>query len=223
MVMDRVYRPHEFAKMIGRTVQTLQRWDTEGILKAHRTPTDRRFYTHDQYLEFIGQKASASRIAVYTRVSGSGQKADLASQRAALEQYCAVHGKAVAHWLSDVGSGLNYERKHFTQLMEMVERGEVAEIVIAHQDRLVRFGYEWFEAFCARHGCVITVMNLETLSPEQEVTQDLLSIIHCFSARLSGLRRYKKQIAEMVREPDSAETENSSQSRCSNPGPGDVK
>jgi putative resolvase len=97
------------------------------------------------------------------------------------------------------GSGLNYNRKNFTALMDMVERGEVTEIVIAHKDRLVRFGYNWFERFCANHGTTITVMNIESLSPEEEVTQDLLSIIHCFSSRLYGLRRYKKTIAGLVK------------------------
>ena len=83
--------------------------------------------------------------------------------------------------------------------MDRVERGEVAEILIAHKDRLVRFRYDWFERFCANHGTTITVTNIERLSPEEEVTQDLLSIIHCFSSRLHGLRRYKKTIADLVK------------------------
>ena len=78
----------------------------------------------------------------------------------------------------------------------------MAEIVVAHKDRLVRFGYEWFESFCEMHNCKITVVNLESLSPEQEVTQDLLTIIHCFSSRLYGLRRYKKEIEELVSTSD---------------------
>ena len=56
--------------------------------------------------------------------------------------------------------------------MEMVERGELSEIVVAHKDRLVRFGFEWFEKFCADHGVSITVMNAETLSPEAEMTKE---------------------------------------------------
>jgi putative resolvase len=172
----------------------------EGKLIAHRTPTNRRYYTHDQYLEYIGQKASEDKqVIVYYRVSGAGQKDDLESQRQALEQFCISAGKAVDHWLKDIGSGLNYKRKNFVRLMEMVERGEVSEIVIAHKDRLVRFGYEWFERFCDNHGTHITVMNVESLSPEEEMTKDLLSIIHCFSSRLYGLRRYKKKITEMVK------------------------
>lgn len=199
----RIYKPQEFGKLINRSTKTLQRWDYEGKLKAHRTPTNRRYYTHDQYLEYIGQKASEDKnVVVYYRVSGAGQKDDLQSQKEALEQFCISAGKPVDAWLHDIGSGLNYKRKNFVRLMEMVERGEVSEIVIAHKDRLVRFGYEWFEKFCQDHGARLTVMNVESLSPEEEMTQDLLSIIHCFSSRLYGLRRYKKKITAMVKETE---------------------
>lgn len=196
--MEKTYPPREFGKLIGRTTQTLQRWDRLGILKAHRTPTNRRYYTHDQYLQVIGQKAKKQQIVAYCRVSSAGQKADLDNQKRAVEQFCVAAGKPVALWLQDIGSGLNYRRKNFVLLMEMVERGEVSEIVIAHKDRLVRFGYEWFEKFCQDHGTTLTVMNAETLSPEEEMTQDLLSIIRDFSPRLYGLRGDKKEIAKFV-------------------------
>ena len=71
-------------------------------------------------------------------------------------------------------------------------------LVIAHKDRLVRFGFEWFESFAERHGCKIIIMNQESLSPTEEVTQDLLAIIHCFSSRLYGLRKYKEKVKELV-------------------------
>jgi putative resolvase len=194
-----MYSPRIFGRMIGRSVSTLQRWDREGVLKAHRTPTDRRYYTHDDYLAVIGQKPKESRIVVYTRVSSAAQKPDLANQRAAVEQFCAASGRAVAEHLEDVGSGLNYKRKNFLRIMEQVEHGEISEIVVAHKDRLVRFGFEWFEKFASDHGCKIVVMNAESLSPEAEMVQDLLSIVHCFSSRLYGLRRYKKaDIVAMV-------------------------
>ena len=133
-------------------------------------------------------------------MSSAGQKRDLESQKKTVEKFCIAAGKPVAVWLQDIGSGLNYKRPHFVHLMEMVEHGEVSEIVIAHKDRLVRFGYEWFEKFCQDHGTTVTVMNAETLSPEAEMMQDLLSIIHCFSPRLYGLRKYKKQIAKFAEE-----------------------
>ena len=198
--MKNTYSPREFGALIGRAVNTLQRWDRMGILKAHRTVTNRRYYTHEQYLEFIGQKAAVKNIMTYCRVSSAGQKKDLASQKEAVEQFCVASGKPVGAALEDIGSGLNYRRKQFVRLMEMVGRGEVFEIVIAHKDRLVRFGFEWFEKFCNDHGCMITVMNAESLSPEEEMTRDLLSIIHCFSSRLYGLRKYKKKLREMIME-----------------------
>ena len=199
----KIYRLNEFAKLIGKSVQTLQRWDREGIFKAHRNKTNRRYYTHDQYLEYIGQKASPEKKnIVYYRVSSSGQKGDLLNQKRSLENFCTSSGIAVSEWHMDIGSGLNYTRKNFILLLQMVERGEVSRIIIAHKDRLIRFGFEWFERFCKDHGTAIIVMNQESLSPEQEMTKDLLSIIHCFSSRLYGLRKYKKKIRELVLEKD---------------------
>ncbi len=196
----RIYKPKEFGELIRRSVKTLQRWDYEGILKAKRTTTNRRYYTHEQYLEHIGQKASPEKKQiVYSRVSSSGQKNDLSNQKAALEEFCTARGLEVAEWLEDIGSGLNYSRKNFLKLMDMVERGEVAAIIIAHKDRLVRFGFEYFERFCNQHGTKILIMNMFSLSPEEEMTKDLLSIVHCFSSRLYGLRKYKKKIAEIVK------------------------
>ena len=46
------YKPKDFAELLGVSIKTLQRWDREGILKANRTPTDRHYYTYDQYLQF---------------------------------------------------------------------------------------------------------------------------------------------------------------------------
>lgn len=185
--------------MVGRSVSTLQRWDRDGVLKARRTPTDRRYYTHDDYLAVIGQKPKERKTVAYVRVSSAAQKPDLVNQRAAVEQFCLASGRVVAEYLEDVGSGLDYKRKNFLRLMEQVERGEISEIVVAHKDRLVRFGFEWFEKFADDHGAKIVVMNAEALSPEEEMVQDLLSIVHCFSSRLYGLRRYKKaDIAAMA-------------------------
>jgi predicted site-specific integrase-resolvase len=182
--MKSTYSPKEFGLLVGKTTKTLQRWDREGILKAHRSITHRRYYTHDQYLSVTGQKVKERKLLTYCRVSSAGQKKDLILQKKAVESFCFSQGKVINEKFEDIGSGLNYKRKRFVQLMEMVERGEVSEIVIAHKDRLVRFGFEWFEKFCKDHGVSILVMNADSLSPEQEMTKDLLSIIHCFSSRL---------------------------------------
>ncbi|OGW57177.1 MAG: hypothetical protein A3D21_01830 [Nitrospirae bacterium RIFCSPHIGHO2_02_FULL_42_12] len=93
----KIYRLNEFAKLIGKSVQTLQRWDREGIFKAYRNKLNRRYYIHDQYLEYIGQKASPEKKnIVYYRVSSSGQKGDLENQKKAIEQFCIAQGIAVS-------------------------------------------------------------------------------------------------------------------------------
>ena len=83
--MDTTYSPKRFGQMIGRSVNTLQKWDRKGVLSAHRSPTNRRYYTHDQYLAYRGLLAQESgKVIVYARVSSAGQKPDLANQVAAL-------------------------------------------------------------------------------------------------------------------------------------------
>ncbi len=173
-------------------------------MKAHRSPvTNRRYYTHDQYLTYRGVVAEEQGFTiVYTRVSGVAQKPDLAHQVKALKTYCKQHSIEVDAWMSDIGSGLNFKRKHFNRLMEMIELGQVRRLIIAHRDRLVRFGYEYFEAFCERHHTEIMVINGESLSPEQELVRDLLAIVTIFSARLHGLRSYRKALKDAALQKD---------------------
>ncbi len=196
--MNNTYSPKEFGKLIGRTTNTLQKWDREGKLKAHRSPiSNRRYYTHEQYLQYRGLVAQEQGLTiVYTRVSGMAQKPDLAHQIKALEAYCQQQSIKVNEWMTDIGSGLNYKRKQFNRLMDLIELGQVRRLVIAHHDRLVRFGYEYFEAFCQKHHTELVVINGENLSPEQELVRDLIAIVTVFSARLHGLRSYKKVLKE---------------------------
>ncbi len=201
--MMNTYSPKEFGQLIGRATKTLQKWDRKGILKAHRSPTNRRYYTHDQYLAYRGLVAQEQGLTlVYARVSGVAQKPDLANQVKALETYCREQQIKVDEWMQDIGSGLNYKRKHFNQLMELVELGQVRRIIIAHRDRLVRFGYEYFEAFCERHHTELVVVNGDSLSPEQELVRDLIAIVTVFSARLHGLRTYQKVLQDAALQKD---------------------
>jgi putative resolvase len=68
----------------------------------------------------------------------------------------------------------------------------------------VRFGYGYFEAFCERHNTDIVVIDGDTLSPEQELVQDLIAIITVFGARLHGLRSYKKVLKDAALQKDQA-------------------
>jgi len=142
-----------------------------------------------------------TRIVAYCRVSSQAQKPDLANQRVVLEQFCAARGLADVEVVTEIGGGLNFTRKKFVALMQAVDRSEVKALVIAHKDRLVRFGFVWFAQFCADHGCELLVLNQETFSPEQEIVQDLMTIVHCFSSRLYGLRNYRTTLTEALKGP----------------------
>jgi predicted site-specific integrase-resolvase len=120
--MKNTYSIREFGSLVGKATKTLQRWDREGTLKAYRSATNRRYYTHDQYLQVMRRDRVTERKRIlYVRVSSSSQKKDLLSQKKALEDFCVASGKTMDERLEDIGSGLNYNRKFFTLLMEKVE------------------------------------------------------------------------------------------------------
>jgi excisionase family DNA binding protein len=206
--MEHTLSVGEAAEMLGVTVKTLQRWEREGRLIPHaRTPTGRRRYTEVQLREFMGIKhpAAKRKAVAYCRVSSAAQKPDLANQRRVLEEFVAARGLANVEFIEEVGGGLNFSRKKFLALMDAVGRGEVATLVLAHRDRLTRFGFEWFEHFAQLHACEILVLNQERLSPEAEMVQDLMTIVHCFSSRLYGLRNYRRKLQEALGQDSAGE------------------
>ena len=190
------YKPKEFAELLNVTVKTLQRWDREKTLVANRTPTNRRYYTYDQYLQFkgIGRDADSRKIVIYTRVSTRNQTDDLENQVDFLQNYVNAKGLIVDEVIRDYGSGLNYNRKKWNQLLGEVMENKVKMIFVSHKDRFVRFGFDWFERFCNKFNVEIVVVKNDKLSPHEELVQDIVSILHVFSCRLYGLRKYKKQI-----------------------------
>ena len=93
-------------------------------------------------------------------------------------------------------SGFRKSAARFLALIERIQRGEIERVLIAHKDRLVRFGFDLLDHLARENGCEIIVVNQESLSPEQEMVEDLLAIVHTFSCRLYGMRKVKKQIKE---------------------------
>lgn len=185
--------PKEFSQRIGKSVKTLQRWDREKILIAHRTPTNRRFYTEDQYNEYMGISIPDSSVnVIYARVSTRNQRDDLANQVEFLKTYCNAKGVTVDEVITDIGSGINYKRKQWNKLLDKVMKGEVNTIYIAYHDRFIRFGFDWFKRLCNKFGAEIVVVNNKELSPEQELAEDLINIIHVFSCRSYGIRKYRQ-------------------------------
>lgn len=106
-----------------------------------------------------------------------------------MEQFCLAQGVTLTDSIQEIGGGLNFKRPKFLQIVRWAVKGEVKVLYVAHKDRLCRFGFELVEQILQWNGGKIVVANAETLSPHEELTQDLLSIVHCFSSRLYGHRR----------------------------------
>ena len=194
--MSKLYRIGEFARRVGKSPQTIRRWEREGRLKAKRLSSGQRYFDESDVRLVLGRRPERRKTVVYCRVSSAGQKDDLQSQVAAMEQYCLASGIAVDEWIQEIGGGMNFKRKKFLRLMDQIQQGEIEKILVAHKDRLVRFGFDLIEHIAATNGCEIEVVNQESLSSQQEMVEDLMAIVHTFSCRLYGMRKYKTEIKE---------------------------
>ena len=202
-----MYTVSQFAKKVGVSVKTLQKWDRIGVLPAPRTVTNRRYYTDEELARALClPHVSRDRCTIgYCRVSSEAQRPDLLNQRRVLEQWCEQQHINVDEWIMEVGGSLNFERKQFLRLVDSIIDGQVERVVLTHQDRLARFGYQLLVHLCHTHQCELLVMNTQELSPEQELVQDLLTITHCFSSRLYGLRNYRKALQKALKDDQSAQ------------------
>ena len=101
-----------------------------------------------------------------------------------------------AEVIEDFGSGINFKRKGLQRILERLLRGDKRRIVVAHRDRLARFGSEVIRFLVEQNGGEVVVLNQSAHSPEEELTADLLEILHIFSSRMYGCRRYRDKIKE---------------------------
>ena len=101
--------------------------------------------------------------------------------------------------ITDIGSGINYNKVGLNILLDKVIKGGVDKVVVLHKDRLLRFGFELVENLCKRYGTSIEVVNNTPKTEEQELVEDLVQIITVFSCKLQGKRanKMKKVIAEL--------------------------
>lgn len=142
------------------------------------------------------KKKSYRKVVAYARVSSRNQKDDLRNQIDFIRTFVTARGIILDECIEDIGSGLNYNRSKWNELLQAVMRDEIATIYITYKDRFIRFGFEWFENLCKQHQTEIVVLNHEETSPDKELVEDLTSIVHVFSCRLYGLRKYKKTLKE---------------------------
>ncbi|MDK2810634.1 MAG: putative resolvase, partial [Petroclostridium sp.] len=185
------YSIGEFAELIGVTQQTLRNWDKTGKLKpSHIGKSGYRYYSQQQlqnYLGFKGGNITKRKVVGYCRVSSNKQKDDLERQIENVKSYMIAKGYSF-EVITDIGSGINYNKKGLNQLIDMIVASEVEKIVVLYKDRLLRFGYELIENLCSKYGTTIEIIDNTEKTEEQELVEDLVRIVTVFSCKLQGRR-----------------------------------
>ncbi|RQD74777.1 MAG: IS607 family transposase [Candidatus Syntrophonatronum acetioxidans] len=187
----------EAAEFLGVAESTLRRWEKEGKLEPERTKGGHRRYSKEKLIALKDKKQNKKLTIGYCRVSSSDQKEDLKKQVENVSNYCIANGYQF-RIIEDLGSGLNYKKKGLKELLALIENREIDRIVIYYKDRLIRFGYEMLEDICKLNGVEIEIINhSEDKTYEEELVEDVLSIITVFSSKLYGSRSHKtREITE---------------------------
>ena len=184
----------EASDFLGISIDTLRRWERMGKITSMRTQGGHRRYDKKELIKFKLGDSSENRITIaYCRVSASDQKEDLQRQIDNVSQYCVANGYQF-RVISDLGSGLNYKKKGLQELIELICSNSIERIVVNYKDRLICFGFELIEQLCSIYNVKIEVINLtEDKSYEEELVEDVLSVITVFSAKLYGARSHKSK------------------------------
>lgn len=190
---------NKVAKQLNKSAQTLRNWERTGeLIPAYKTKSGYRYYTEEQIDKLLG-KEEKERITIgYCRVSSKKQQDDLERQIESMKSYLYAKGYKF-EIISDIGSGINYNKVGLNNLINKVIKGEVNKVVVLHKDRLLRFGFELVENLCRKYGTSIEVVDSTPKTEEQELVEDLVQIITVFSCKLQGKRanKMKEVIAEL--------------------------
>ena len=204
------YKVNEVAKILGVTTKTIRNYDERGLLKAERTVGNHRVILRDEIIRFLAEKGmilddtlKERHDIVYARVSSHDQKnhGDLDRQALFLVEHVPDMQNPLI--LKEVGSGLNDKRKLLQQLLMMVSRREVRNVYITYKDRLTRFGFHYLETIFNACGTNIVIVKdeAEEKTVQEELVEDMMSLIASFSGKLYGMRSRKakeKRIKELV-------------------------
>jgi putative resolvase len=168
----------------------IERKQIETIQVGRRT-----LYNLDKYLRENNINNKEKKKICYCRVSSNKQKDDLKRQIEYMTEKYPDH-----ELISDIGSGLNYNREGLRKIIDYAINGEIEEIVIAYKDRLTRFGYEMIEYIVEKYskGKIKITNKTEEETPEEEITKDIVTIMNVYVAKINGLRKYKKQMRKEI-------------------------
>ena len=202
--MEEYVSGQKASELLGVHQRTLYQWDKKKLIETIRTPGGKRLYNVKKYQEQINKNESNFKIVnnkeinelyqnknkiIYARVSSLGQKEDLERQINFLKNKYPSY-----KLISDIGSGMNLNRKGLRSIIDKAIKGEIGEIVIVHKDRLCRFGYELIEDIITKYsrGKITILEETEKKEPKEELVEDVLQIMNIFVAKMNGMRKYEK-------------------------------
>jgi len=198
--MERFVSIGDAARVLGVSITTLRRWESEGrLVPEHTAGRHRRYDLAKLKPELFRLAPDERKTIAYARVSSHDQKGDLERQKQVLELYCAQQGWTF-EIMSDLGSGMNYYKKGLKRLLNGILADRVGRLVITHKDRLLRFGAELVFSICEAKRVEVVILNQgEDTTFEEDLAKDVLEIITVFSARLYGSRsRKNKQLLDGI-------------------------
>ncbi len=186
-------RVGQAAQELGLHPITIRRWVKSGKIQAIRVGWEARI-PRAEIERFVGKKDDRL-LVLYARVSGQDQRPDLQRQIDRLEAWAKTERPTrQTLTLSDIGSGLNADRKRLQHLLRLVCADRVAEVAVTCAERLTRFGQAYLETLFTSFGVTFTVLDPdEEKTPEQELTEDFLSILASFAGKLYGMRSHKQK------------------------------
>lgn len=200
--------PKQVREKLKVSDSTLRRWANTDKVKFITPVSNHRLYDYNSLIGTINktaQAASSKKDYCYCRVSSAKQSNDLVRQKDFMQQKFPTYTV-----VSDIGSGINWKRPNFRKLVAESINGKVGTIVVAHRDRLCRFGFELLEfTFETCNVKLVVLDNIKHSSESTELAEDLLSIIHIFNCRQMGKRRYSGKNRTLA--GDSNQKENTSQ------------
>ena len=193
------YSAKTVTQILGVTAQTLRNWDKEGKLKPSYVKSNGyRYYSEESILSYTQERKTKKNLNVvgYARVSSKKQTDDLERQVNNLKEYLSNKYDNF-DIITDIGSGINYNKPGLLKLIEKINRKEVDLIVVLYKDRLLRFGFELIEHFANLNNVKIEALDKLDKTQDEELVEDLVQIITLFSCKIQGKRKSKtKQILE---------------------------
>ena len=177
---------------------TLKRYREKGFIKAVKKPTGQFEFDDDSVWRFKNKHAPRQTL-IYGRVSTYKQKRDLANQMQELRDFAKNKGYHVDNSFSDIASGISFEnRKQFFKMLDLIIAGKVERVIITRQDRLSRVGFELFEYLFRNYDTKIEVISdeLNPKTDEQELFEEIISLLHCFSMKEYSHKRVERKLIE---------------------------